>query len=387
MIAILDSGCDTDHPEYASSPRIHYGFDWYDGGSGYWPEDYCGHGTHRVGEIMAPADGVGTAGTNQNCQVSVHKVTNDDPTQAVWFAWAFAAALDYVVFEEGARVVSVSLCGASHSVPGFLLMRNALFNVNANAPGVVVLCASGNSGFGPDWWRNVIWFPAAWSCSLACVCAVGGSTPDELVWGGTEWRPGDHGGQLSFLAPGEEPHSYWTTCLGGGYDDLAGGTSGATAHAAGIAGMLISKYPWMVNHEIKTQLQNSSSMIPPPAGYAYDDTDCWGHLCWSVRMGSGRIDAVRALNLRFNRQCPSFRGRTEADEYADGPGGLRATACGVVSVYDLLGRRLYSCVISNWPQSEASAQRWLAGFKALPTGPKIVRVVTPSEIRTWRVVP
>ncbi len=286
LIAILDTGCDTDHPEYASSPRITYGRNWYTPLGG-WPEDYSGHGTHRVGELMAPSGNGGVAGINQNCRARVEKVTDDGSGPYFrWSPWAVAAALEDVVFERGARVVSISLYNATPTYPGMTAMRAAFFDVNDNAPGTIILCASGNSGTGSGW-KDVIWFPAAWSCSLASVCAVGGRTETDAVWGGTEWHPGGHSGQLSFLAPGENPSSYCSTGLNGGYDSGCGGTSGATAHAAGIAGMLISKYPWMVNHEIKTQLQNTSTMIAPPPGYDYDDTDCWGHPCGAFGWGVG----------------------------------------------------------------------------------------------------
>lgn len=382
LMAILDTGCDTDHPEYASSPRITYGRNWYTPLGG-WPEDYSGHGTHRVGELMAPSGNGGVAGINQNCRVRVEKVTNDG--SGPWFSWspwAVAAALEDVVFERSARVVSISLYNATPTYPGMTAMRAAFCDVNDNASGTVILCCSGNDGFGIP-----IHYPAAWSCSLQCVMTVGGSTQEDEVWPLTQFEPGAYGGQLSFLAPGESPGSYCSTGLNGGYDSSCGGTSGATAHAAGIAGMLISKYPWMVNHEIKTQLQNTSTMIPPPSGYEYDDTDCWGHPCWCIRMGSGRVDAVRALNRRFNRQCPRFRLEVEAEACTGLRGASGGTAHGEVSVYDLLGRKLYSCSVSRCPMDEASARVWVEGLKALPSGPKIVRVVTSHEVKTWRVAP
>ncbi|MBN1425427.1 S8/S53 family peptidase [Candidatus Fermentibacteria bacterium] len=382
LISILDSGCDTDHPEYASSPRIQYGWNWYTPLGG-WPEDYSGHGTHRVGELMAPSGNGGVAGINQNCQVRVEKVTDDCSGLSFrWSPWAVAGALDYVVFEEGSRVVSISLYNATPGYDGMSAMRAAFCDVNDNAPGTVILCCAGNDGPGVK-----IHYPAAWSCSLQCVIAVGGSTEDDEVWPSTQFQSGDYGGQLSLLSPGENSGSYCSTGLDGGYDADCGGTSGATAHAAGIAGMLISKHPWMVNHQIKTQLQNTSIMIPPPSGYAYDTSDCWGHPCWCIRMGSGRIDAVGALNLRYRRQCPSFRVQAAEEDFEVGLSSSGTLAHGEVSVYDLLGRKLYSQVTSNWPTNRVSATRWLQRFEDVPTGPKIVRVVTPHEVRTWRVVP
>lgn len=63
IIAILDSGCDTDHPEYATSPRIHYGRDWTNKNYPGWPEDYNGMEPTGSGKLWLPPTDSGLRGS------------------------------------------------------------------------------------------------------------------------------------------------------------------------------------------------------------------------------------------------------------------------------------------------------------------------------------
>lgn len=380
LIAILDTGCDIDHPKFQGCSRIQYGFDWKHWPQFVPPEDYHGHGTHRVGEIAAPINGTLCAGINQNCRVRIDKITDDHPTYPRWLLWAAAQALEWVVFEEGARVVSCSFYGAYSSQEGFYPFRDMLYAINEDARGTVVMCCAGNDGD-----QYPIRYPAAWSCDLECLMCVGSSTPDDLLDAISSWRP-DQGGQLSFLSPGKS-NTYWTTEIGGGYvkSPAVGATSGATAFASGIAGILISKYPALQRERIREQLQNTATMIPPPSGFEYADSDCWGHPCWCIRVGSGRVDALRALNLRYRRPCPSaaMRGRSPVVR----GGQFEAPTEREIAVHDILGRHLLSFRIEGPAPNDARLRGILLANGEGRKGIRIVRILDASGTAAWRIVP
>ncbi len=252
LIAILDTGIDQDHYEnpggefYGSEDKIEVGRDWYDyfGGRDWqpaWDHDWSySHGTHRVGEIAAPYGNGGVAGViagwggpnNQKCRVLVEKVGK---TKNRISYWAVPAALSYAVFTKGARVVSCSIYGLMGTNNHFMLWRDDFFAVEAHQV-TTILCCTGNQQRRPPY----ITYPAAWSCSLQCVVAVNSSTQDDQIYEQGEWRTGEfwgheYTGSVSLLGPGGN-YTYCSTATSEGYD-AAGGTSGATAHAAGIAAL------------------------------------------------------------------------------------------------------------------------------------------------------
>jgi hypothetical protein len=379
LIAILDTGCDTDHPEFQGCSRIIWGLDWSKWPQLVWPEDYNGHGTRHLGEVAAPLDGSGVAGINQNCRVRVDKITDDHPSEPQWLWWAVAQALDWVVFEENARVVNCSFYGAHAGWPGFELMEDMFFEINSEAPGTVILCCSGNDGD-----NHPIYYPAAWVCDLECVLAVGASTVDDQLNELTSWKPGELGAELSLLSPGQK-FTYYTTDLNGGYSMNAGGTSAGAAHASGIAGMMISRYPGLQNMEIKERLQNSAHRIP---GWDYSDPECWGLPCWCERVGSGRIDALHCLARKIFIRCPrTAEGTRSSARQSQEEASFSRPGTAQVSVYDLLGRRLCSLDLPEGAARKGDVLALVRTRSELPVGAKLVRLQTEGEVHTWRLAP
>ena len=65
-LAIIDSGIDASHPEFAG--RLLPGYDFVDGDS--TPQDTCGHGTHVAGIAAATGNnGIGIAGMAWNVKI------------------------------------------------------------------------------------------------------------------------------------------------------------------------------------------------------------------------------------------------------------------------------------------------------------------------------
>jgi serine protease len=102
-VAVIDSGIDAGHPEFAG--RIVAGASFV-GGS--WKTDTCGHGTFVAGIIAAnPSNGLGIAGIAFNAKLLIAKVVQSDcnvstdgEIQGIYWA-----------VKHGARIINLSIGG------------------------------------------------------------------------------------------------------------------------------------------------------------------------------------------------------------------------------------------------------------------------------------
>lgn len=209
VIAILDSGIDTDHPELVSKIKPGHDFVQEDNS----PEDDFGHGTFCAGIAAAETNnGIGLAGAAPGCTLMPVKVldstgygTYSDIAQGIIYA-----------ADHGAKVISMSFAGSSYS--------GALENAVDYAwnKGSMLIAAAGNSGN-----RSPV-FPAA----IRRVLAVG--SVNKI---GRRSNFSNYGSWVSVAAPGEFVYS---TYLNGGYASLQG-TSMSTALVAGEAAIVSSR--------------------------------------------------------------------------------------------------------------------------------------------------
>lgn len=133
----------------------------------------------------------------------------------------------------------------------------------------LLVCAAGNDASSNDQhWL----YPA--SLSLPNVIAVGASTEDEYLY----WRTNYGEYSVHLFAPGE---SIKTTSKSGGYTSTEG-TSMATPFVAGVAALLLAKYPDLSACEIKDSIVRNVG----DCGTTYDDKCISG----------GRLNAHKALS-------------------------------------------------------------------------------------------
>lgn len=220
-VAVLDSGIDPGHPEFAG--RILPGWDFVDDDSDV--DDGCGHGTHVAGIIAAEGNNAqGIAGLAWETGIMPVRVLDDFCSGSTA---GVANALVWAV-ERGARVINLSL---GTPAPSTMLESGTYF---AYTHGAALFAAAGNSGGG------FVYYPAAYPW----VKAVGGTDS-----GNARASFSNYGGPLDLMAPGAGILS--TTPLGSffyqlvlgtpsEYGDLSG-TSMATAHASGAAALLASQ--------------------------------------------------------------------------------------------------------------------------------------------------
>jgi hypothetical protein len=227
ILAIIDSGIDSSHPEFAG--RILPGYDFVDDDT--TPNDQCGHGTHVAGIAAAQGNNAaGVAGVAWNVQIMPVRVLNGFCGGSILDV---AEAMVWAV-ERGARVINLSL---GTSAPSTLLQNGSYY---AYTHGAAIFAAAGNAGTAP------VVYPAAY----AWVMAVGAT--DATI---TRASFSNTGTALDLMAPGSNIVStlpqyggflYNNPCPSAfpcgqptDYGTLSG-TSMASGYAAGAAALLAS---------------------------------------------------------------------------------------------------------------------------------------------------
>jgi hypothetical protein len=231
-IAIIDSGMDMDHPdlvgnlfqnpaEGSSANGVDEdgngltddisGWDFYDNDNN--PDDQNGHGTHTGGTVGAVGDnGVGITGINWDCDLIALRVGNQSlSTSAIY------ASVEYAC-DMGARVSNNSYGGGGYAQAFFDIIEAA-----GNSCGHVFCAAAGNGGY------EGASYPAAYN--LSNIISVAAVDSNENLAGFSQYGVGT----VDIAAPGVDILS----SVPGGYSQYSG-TSMATPHVAGVAGLVSS---------------------------------------------------------------------------------------------------------------------------------------------------
>ncbi len=261
IIAILDTGVDYNHPEFAG--KIVAGYDFINGDND--PMDDGNHGTACAGIAAAAGNnGIGVAGVNWNAQIMPVKVLNSSGSGS------YTAVANGVTFaaDNGADVLSLSLGGSSNSVT----LENA---VNyAHSLDCIIMASRGNNN------NSNLAYPASFTNAIA----IGALSPcderkDPSTCDGETWWGSSYGSDLDVMAPGTR--IYTTDRLGapgystGDYAPAFNGTSAACPFAAGAAALLRSWAPGKTNDEIRTILQQTAVDIEAPG---FDNETGYGRL-------------------------------------------------------------------------------------------------------------
>ncbi|MEO3820311.1 S8 family serine peptidase [Plantactinospora sp. B24E8] len=258
-LAVLDSGVDTDHPDFAG--RIGAAVNFTDAADA---EDHNGHGTH----VASTAAGTGAAsdgryrGVAPGVELLSGKVLDD---RGSGFDSGIIAGMQWAV-DQGADVVSMSL--GQYVGANVDLKEAALEQLSATSDTLFVV-AAGNAG--PN--DGILGSPGTADAALT-VGAVDGA--DRLApFSSRGPRVRDGGIKPDVTAPGVDI----TAALpGGGYGTMSG-TSMATPHVSGAAALLAQARPDWTGQQLKSVLVSSAR----PGGHT------------PYQQGSGRIDVAAAL--------------------------------------------------------------------------------------------
>lgn len=261
-VAIVDSGLDVAHPEFAG--RVAAARDEIDNDD--VPQDTCDHGTHVAGILGARGNnGIGIAGLGWNVNlIPVRVLTANqsrcDGTEADihdGILWAL---------EHGARIINLSLgalpASGTTCEQSFPVMSAAVRD--AYEMGALVVAASGNQS------------AAAIACPARQVqaMAVGASTPAD-----TRAIYSNYGAELDVVAPGDDIYS----TIPDSYAAMSG-TSMAVPHVSGLAALIWSQTPGLSNDQVGDIIRFSADDLWPSGKDDY--------------FGYGRINGWRALGLQ-----------------------------------------------------------------------------------------
>ncbi len=228
-VAVIDTGIDASHPDLAG--RVAWGPDFVqDDGN---PADDHGHGTHVAGTVAALANnGIGVVGVAPGARVLAVKVLNAE----AWGYWSDIADGVIASYQRGARVLNLSLGGASDSYT----LRAAI--AQAQQAGALVVAAAGNNA------TDQLHYPAAYPG----VIAVGATTRTDARAAFSTF-----GAWVAVAAPGE---GIVSTAKGGGYAYMSG-TSMATPQVAALAALLRARRPDWTPAQVRAAITTTGAPV------------------------------------------------------------------------------------------------------------------------------
>ncbi len=278
IVGVADSGVEYTHPDL--SPNIWAnndppnGFDddgngrvddtvgWDFFGDDNAPLDDVGHGTHVAGTIGATGDNaLGVTGVNWDVSLMVLRVGGAAGAESAAVADAFTYAC-----AEGADVVN----GSFGSLALSTLIRDAVLA----CPSILFVFSAGNDASDLDFFDH-------WPCELHepphsaqnVVCVAASDQSDRLA------SFSNHGTSAVHLAaPGIGILS--TVPASQGSYGAKSGTSIATPHVAGVAGLLVAQNASRTSVQLKTLLTSSVDVLPQLS---------------SSTITGGRLNACRAV--------------------------------------------------------------------------------------------
>ncbi len=248
LVAVVDTGVDYNHPDFGG--RVVKGRDFaYNDND---PMDDDSHGTHCAGTVAAGIGNGGVVGVAPEVGIFAVKVLDKDG------GGTYAMVANGIVnaANSGAPIISMSLGGSASSK----MLEDAV--KYAQGKGALIVAAMGNES------TEEPSYPAA----IPGVMAVGATTIRERLAAFS-----NIGKHVSVSAPGE---NILSTTPGKKYDTFSG-TSMATPHVAGLAGLVKSKFPQMNAEQLRARIESAS--------------DDLGDRGFDIRFGHGRINALNAV--------------------------------------------------------------------------------------------
>ncbi|WP_426362105.1 S8 family peptidase [Streptomyces sp. E-08] len=267
-VAVLDTGIDVGHPDFAGL---------IDGTASFVPgegvTDVNGHGTHVAGTIVGSgaASGGDSKGVAPGADLYVGKVLGgvEGSGQDSWVM----AGMQWAA-ESGADVVNMSL-GDSYPTDGSDPMSQTVDALSAHY-GTLFVIAAGNAG------PESISAPGAAAAALT----VAATDKQDRLAGFSSTGPLAYSGSMKpdIAAPGVDitaPRSQAMTDGGEGLYRTLSGTSMATPHVAGAAAILAQQHPDWTGAQLKEHLTSTAKGLD--GGYS------------PYEVGSGRLDVAAAV--------------------------------------------------------------------------------------------
>lgn len=255
IIAILDTGVDSSHPDLAG--KLVPGWNFYNNNSN--TSDVYGHGTAVAGTAGAATNNnVGVASVGWNCRIMPLRISNE---AGYGSSYAMANALVWAA-DNGARVANIS-----YKVTSFTSIQTAAQYFHNN--GGVVTVSAGNDGTYDSFADNPY------------IITVSATASNDGLASFTCTGP-----HIDVAAPGV---SIKTTNRGGSYGTWSG-TSFSAPVVAGVAALMKSANPGLTGNQIRDLIRQGA-----------DDKGSPG---WDPGFGSGRVNAANSVALAIGSPAP-----------------------------------------------------------------------------------
>lgn len=247
-VAILDTGLDLDHPDFAGRVPAANQRSLVPGITSV--QDVHGHGTHCIGTACGRRDVAGTRyGVAGDSEIYIGKVLDNSGRGAQ--AWIING-IDWAVSQH-CKVISMSL--GSRVFPGISFdtaYERAAANAVAN--GALIVAAAGNESGRPDRIEPVA-SPA--NCPSVLAVAAVDSSLDIAFFSNGSVNPTQ---DVYIAGPGVDVYSSWP--MPTRYKTISG-TSMATPHLAGIAALICEQNPTFTPLQVKTELRRLAKSLAP----------------------------------------------------------------------------------------------------------------------------
>jgi uncharacterized repeat protein (TIGR01451 family) len=257
VIAVVDSGVDWTHPDLAANiwtnptpgasghPGDLHGWDFVDNDNDPTAEDDISHGTHVAGTIAAVGNNnLGVTGVMWTAQIMPVRFIDASGNGDIGLE---VNAIQYAI-DNGAKIINASFGGAGFSLTEY----NEI--AAANAAGLLLVAAAGNEKANNDTTPS---YPASYDVpnlshpALPNIIAVAATTQTDALasfsnYGVTSVHLGAPGTNiLSTVNMPTVGYAFYQ------------GTSMATPHVTGVAGLVASVDPLLTSSDIKRSILNS----------------------------------------------------------------------------------------------------------------------------------
>ncbi|WP_351231455.1 S8 family serine peptidase [Streptomyces sp. NPDC002133] len=281
-VAVLDTGIDAAHPDFAGRIKAAESFV-----PGEDVTDRQGHGTHVASTVAgtgAASDGK-EKGASPGAGLHIGKVLNNFGSgQDSWVL----AGMEWAARDQRAKVVSMSLGGKP--TDGTDPLSQAV-NRLSEETGALFVIAAGNSGPAP----YSVGAPGAADAALTVGAVHGpGKGVDQLAsFSSRGPRVRDNAIKPDLTAPGVDvlaARSQYAEQGEGAYQTMSG-TSMATPHVAGAAALLAAKHPDWTGRQLKDALVSTTASTQRYSAF---------------QAGSGRLDVAAAVKATLVASGSAF---------------------------------------------------------------------------------
>lgn len=255
IIAVVDTGIATGHPEFAG--KLVTGYNPMSNNNSVGDSPLIPHGTHVSGIAAANSNnGMGISGVSWGARLMPIKALNlfgggSEVDIANGVLWAV---------DNGAHVINMSI-----GVPEGIAMFEAACQYAFDS-GLLLVAATGNTPGAAIGW------PAIWPT----VMAVGATDNRDQLSSFTTTGPA-----MSVTAPGTDVYSTYMGLFGNSTYAYQSGTSMASPHVAGLAALVWSAHPSLTNVQLWQLIESTADDLGTPG--------------WNPQFGHGRINAYAAL--------------------------------------------------------------------------------------------